>query len=185
MADARRYSRATVFALAALGGGWCYWPSPPCKTPVTVVVNGDPVANLQIAHIRAANPNGPRYDPNMTDDQRRHFSNVVLLCTPHHNVVDKIHPEYYPIATLEAWKRDRESGGIDRLNGLSELTEDRLQDIVNAATERSIAEIKEAIARVKVIDPDSAELLALAANRLAPDNTETLYEAAHLISKEI
>ena len=36
----------------------------------------------RIAHIRAASALGPRYDEAMTDEDRRAFDNLVLLCLP-------------------------------------------------------------------------------------------------------
>ena len=56
-------------------------------------MDGDvPAIKVQIAHIRAANKNGPRFDANMTDDERRAFPNLLLLCTYHHASVDGKRP---------------------------------------------------------------------------------------------
>lgn len=52
-------------------------------------MDGDlPVVTAQIAHIRAARPDGPRYDDPMTDDERHAFRNLILLRTFHHASVD-------------------------------------------------------------------------------------------------
>jgi HNH endonuclease len=130
MPGPRDYARSTIFSLATLGEGKCYWPKPPCNAPVTVIINGGPVTNLQIAHIRAAKSNGPRYVPDMSDDERRSWKNLILLCTPHHTMIDKLKPDDYSIEDLEKWKSDRETGGLARLKGLSDLTEDRLQEML-------------------------------------------------------
>src|SRR5436309_2288498 len=112
MPGPRAYNRATIFTLATLGQGTCYWPEPPCKVPAIVHIQGEPVINLQIAHIRAAEPNGPRYVPAMSDDERRSWRNLILLCTPHHNMIDKIKPDDYPVEKLEQWKSGRETGNL-------------------------------------------------------------------------
>ncbi len=65
----RDYLVGTERALYAFARTTCYFPG--CKTPVIVFVEGEPVSNAQIAHIRGANPGSPRYDPAMTDDERR------------------------------------------------------------------------------------------------------------------
>jgi hypothetical protein len=39
--------------------------------PVIAFVEGEPVSNADIARICGANPGSPRYDPSMTDDERR------------------------------------------------------------------------------------------------------------------
>jgi len=38
----------------------------------------------QVCHIEAASPNGQRFNPNQSDEQRRAYENLVLLCYPHH-----------------------------------------------------------------------------------------------------
>lgn len=130
MVDPRGYRAGTRAALALFSQGHCYFPS--CKVPTFVFVDGEPMINYQIAHIRDAKP-GNRYVKDMTDEERRAFNNLVLLCQPHHTEVDKVHPEKYSIATLESWKAERESGGVAQLRGLDGLTEDRLADMIREA----------------------------------------------------
>ncbi|MFE4513145.1 hypothetical protein ACFRMQ_02955 [Kitasatospora sp. NPDC056783] len=48
----------TVAGLLTLARGRCYWPA--CKEPTVRMIEGDPVQNLQIAHVRALEDNGPR-----------------------------------------------------------------------------------------------------------------------------
>jgi hypothetical protein len=119
MTGSRDYSRTTIFALARLGGKTCYWPDPPCPIPVMVFIDGQPVRNVEIAHIRAANPNGARYYSQMTNKERSDWPNLILLCTPHHNMVDKIRPKDYPAEVLEKWKLNREKESAVALNMLS------------------------------------------------------------------
>jgi hypothetical protein len=73
MADPSYISRSVAMSLAMVSGGTCYWPDPRCMKPVTEDVNGDKVLSVQIAHIRAARPDGPRYVKDMTDHDRRRF----------------------------------------------------------------------------------------------------------------
>jgi hypothetical protein len=64
-----------------------------------------PVLNSRIAHICAASELGPRYDEAMTDEDRRAFDNLVLLCLPHAEQVDlKALADRYPVETLRQWK---------------------------------------------------------------------------------
>lgn len=178
MSGPRDYARSTIFALATLGEGRCYWPQPPCSVPVTVFIDGEPVSNLQIAHIRAAKANGPRYVPSMSDDERRAWSNLILLCTPHHNMIDKLKPNDYSIEDLERWKNERETGGLARLRGLNDLTEDRLQEMIAYSVKEAHREIRAMLDQSKPIDPDAAMLLSEAARHLNITTAETLYEAS-------
>lgn len=71
-----------------------------------------PVLNSRVAHICAASVNGPRYDATMTDEDRRHFSNLVLLCLPHAEEIDlPALVDRYPPDTLRAWKVEAERVG--------------------------------------------------------------------------
>lgn len=106
MPGARDYTDTTRTALAVLSRGSCYFPG--CERPVIVMLDDEPYVDVQIAHIYDANV-GNRHDPNMTDDQRRDFSNLILLCKPHHNLVDKRHPDRFPAQVLRAWKSEREA----------------------------------------------------------------------------
>jgi hypothetical protein len=127
----RDYAAATERALYAFSGTTCYFPD--CKTPVIVFVEGEPFSNVEIAHIRGANRRSTRYDPAMTDDERRSFPNLILLCKPHHELVDKRHPDNYPRDLLSEWKAQREAGaGIDG-PALSALTEDHIIDLIEKA----------------------------------------------------
>lgn len=127
----RDYTQGTDRALYTFSAATCYFPD--CPTRVLVFVGGEPVSNVEIAHIRGAMPGSPRYDPSMTDDERRSFANLILLCTPHHKVVDRLHPDDFPAEVLAGWKAQHErAAGIDG-SVLSMLTEDRLLDLIEKA----------------------------------------------------
>jgi hypothetical protein len=103
----RAYSAGTSLALYALANGNCYFPD--CSARVVVFVEGHPVNNAQIAHVYGANPGSARYDPAMTDGERRSFANLILLCKSHHTLVDTVVPDQYDAATLLQWKAIREA----------------------------------------------------------------------------
>lgn len=71
----------------------------------------------------------------MTDEERRHWRNLIYLCTPHHQYVDRERPQDYPIHVLERWKADREQGPMAQLQGLSGLTEDKLREMIQHGAE--------------------------------------------------
>lgn len=106
-----RISEATVKQLYGSASSCAH---PDCDAPLIRYsdAHDTPVLNSQIAHIRAANADGPRFDPTMTDDERRLLDNLLLLCHSHHAEVDL--PELvdlYSVATLEAWRREQLQGG--------------------------------------------------------------------------
>lgn len=56
------------------------------------------------AHITAAAPGGPRYDPKLTKDQRRHHKNGIWLCGTHGKLVDS-DESHFTVEELLRWKR--------------------------------------------------------------------------------
>ena len=106
MASPHRYSSGQEKALFRMSTGTCYFPG--CKTPIITDVQGHPIVGVEIAHIRGAEPTSARYDPTMTDDERREISNLILLCKPHHTYVDVTAREEHPREILEEWKRINE-----------------------------------------------------------------------------
>lgn len=109
MADeARKYSAGTKAALFALGKGTCYFQR--CSKPVVEETEGQQLVAVQIAHIMGANEGSARYDPDMSDTQRAAFSNLMLMCTTHHKLIDGPMSDEYPAELLQNWKADHEPG---------------------------------------------------------------------------
>ena len=61
----------------------------------------------EVAHIAGLRPGSPRYDPNMTDDQRNHYDNLIYLCPTHHTLIDK-QAQNYSVEKLREMKRIHE-----------------------------------------------------------------------------
>lgn len=123
------YTSGARAALFAFSRRFCYFPD--CDVPVIRFVGDEPVVNVEIAHIRGALPAAPRYDKSMTDDERRAFRNLILLCVPHHKTIDRLHPNDYSPEKLTRWKHEHES--TEEIAILSEITEDRLEQLIEQA----------------------------------------------------
>lgn len=99
-------SPATIRALTTLSGNVCAFPG--CVAPLYDTAHGAWVG--QICHIRAKSPGGPRYDPNQNDLDRDSFHNLILLCSPHHKVIDD--PSQlakFTVEVLTQYKQEHES----------------------------------------------------------------------------
>lgn len=117
---ARQYKPSTVRRLDTLSGNQCCEPN--CKKPL-VAEDGISIVS-KICHIEAASANGPRYNPNMTDDDRRHYDNLILLCDEHHAIIDnKENESKFPKSLLVSWKREHEGKMIYKLRKSSVLKE--------------------------------------------------------------
>jgi hypothetical protein len=114
---ARQYTDSTVKKLFGLSGNKCY--NPECENNLISNRENNVIIG-KIAHIEAASPEGPRYRAEMTDDDRRHFNNLILLCDECHIIIDsKENESKYPVERLREWKRGHES---DRLMQISKNT---------------------------------------------------------------
>ena len=127
---ARNYTDNTVKQLYGLSGNAC--ANPECRK--ILIENG--IHFGEIAHIAAASSNGPRFDSNMDDDERRDFKNLILLCPECHIKIDK-DPKYYSTEVLRSWKNNHEKivvsneykSYLTRLNKLLNSSEIKKQDI--------------------------------------------------------
>lgn len=185
--DRKSIPAATEAALWALSNGRCYAPG----CPASVVVEVRPGAyrkNAQIAHIRGVR--APRYDPSLTYEQCALFTNLLVLCLPHHGEVDdrKTGEKNYPVSLLMQWKADHEGSNAQALAALGAVDEERLTSLLlevfsppvkrlqqitdqlektGTLTSRTVAELRQ-IVRVMADRPTrsdmfTAELLADAA----------------------
>jgi hypothetical protein len=69
-----------------------------------------------MCHISGEKPNSARYDANLTEDDRRDYENIIILCPTHHNMIDNLEPEFFTVEVLEKMKleAERHSESVDR-----------------------------------------------------------------------
>lgn len=86
-----------------------------CSNPacirLTVGAHSDPNKSYTIgiaSHIEAASRGGPRYNPNMTVEERRSIKNGIWLCSICAHTVDA-DPGIYTVELLKRWKKQAES----------------------------------------------------------------------------
>lgn len=72
-------TRETLRELYLKSGNRCAFPG--CKT---ALFNTKGIFVGQICHIEAAEPGGERFNNTQTNEQRRNYSNLVLMCYDHH-----------------------------------------------------------------------------------------------------
>jgi hypothetical protein len=97
------FTNATKDLLATRVGFRC--SNPGCRQP-TSGPQSDPTGTVNIgvaAHITAASPGGPRYDPALTVEQRRAAENGIWLCQTDGKLVDN-DAVRYTVECLKAWK---------------------------------------------------------------------------------
>jgi hypothetical protein len=101
------FSKPIIRMLASRVNYHC--SNPECRRPTLgPSSNENEFVNVgKAAHITAAAPGGPRYDPSLTHEARRAISNGIWLCAIHADQVDK-DADGFPVDLLRKWKHDAE-----------------------------------------------------------------------------
>jgi hypothetical protein len=100
--------------VAARVGNQC--SNPDCRA-LTSGPQIDPTKALNVgvaAHITAAAPGGPRYDPSLTPEERRHPDNAIWLCQNCAKLVDN-DPARFTVDLLRKWKAEAEKGASEQI----------------------------------------------------------------------
>lgn len=116
---ARKYKPSTVRRLDTLSGNECAHPN--CNKKL-IAEDGISIIS-KICHIAAASKEGPRFDERMTDEERRGFDNLILLCDEHHVMIDNRENESeYPTTLLKKWKKDHEKKILELISSKNLLS---------------------------------------------------------------
>jgi hypothetical protein len=114
---------STLKKLFALSGNRCAFPG--CAQAV-VNQRGDLIA--EVCHIEAANEDGQRYNPAQSDEDRRSFDNLRILCPTHHAVTDKVAVD--PVEWMRQMKQDHERRFVAHPLAIGDAQAARLYDQV-------------------------------------------------------
>jgi hypothetical protein len=101
MADSEP-SRSTIKRLFALSGNRCAFPK--CQAPMAL----DETLVGEVGHIKGKQPGAARYDRAQTPAERHAYENLILLCAPHHTVIDD-DEEAYTVERLRKMKAEHEA----------------------------------------------------------------------------
>lgn len=102
--------------------------------------DGDFIA--QVCHIEAANPGGERFNHNMTNEERRSYENLIILCHEHHIKTDNVN-EYT----------------VEKLRGMKRIHESKYKDIVFKMGESTVKDITK---KQKIKYPNSMDSINIA-----------------------
>lgn len=92
----------TIRRLFSLSGNLCYFQG--CHN-IMIDSSGNFIG--QICHIEAAMTGGERFNEDMSNEERRSFDNLILLCYEHHIVTDNV--DIYDVKSLKDMKYNHES----------------------------------------------------------------------------
>lgn len=103
-------------------GNVCAFPGCP-----HVMINIDGVMIGEICHIEAALPEGKRFNKNMSNEDRRAFANLILMCGAHHTLIDSS-AKTYPVAKVRKYKTTHEAKFAEITNTLGKRFSEQLLD---------------------------------------------------------
>ena len=117
----------------------------------------------KLAHIIAASPDGPRGDPILSPKLAKEASNIMLLCSRHHDLVDDRRLETtYTVEVLRGYKQRHEER-VERLTAIDE-------------TRRSVMLAVHIPVGDQPLNSDPTEIdLAMAAENLYPDDQRKVF----------
>lgn len=130
MVDRKPPTPTVVKRLFALSSNCCAFPD--CSNPI---VHGESVVG-QICHIKAEKPKGPRFDMNQSDEERRAYENLILLCRNHHKIIDD-DENTYTVEVLNEYKSHHESGHTVT----AELNDNQIASLIQTALEEIVSGI--------------------------------------------
>lgn len=99
-ASPNSHTQRRLFAASA---GYCQ--NPACTNELFIETTANSFHIAELAHVFAANDGGPRAKPELSEEERGAFENLVVLCSNCHTMVDKA-PESFPDKMILAWKRE-------------------------------------------------------------------------------
>lgn len=109
----------TLRELYLLSGNNCAMPN--CNN---VIIDSMGVVVGHICHIEAAMTDGARFNEDMSNDDRRSLSNLVLMCAGHHLQIDSLkNVSRWPLPDVRRLKADHEA----RFKGLDRSLEQRFK----------------------------------------------------------
>lgn len=114
------FSKPLRDTLARRVGFLCSNPGCQAATSGPHTERGKSVSLGVAAHITAASPGGPRYNPNLTNEERSSIDNAIWLCQNCAKLIDS-DASAYSLSVIYRWKVAAESNALRSLKGDSSL----------------------------------------------------------------
>lgn len=101
-ASPNAHTQRRLFASSA---GYCQNPS--CAKKLFDEAGGKRFLIAELAHVFAAQDDGPRPNAELSEEERGAFENLIVLCANCHTMVDKA-SDAFPDSLMKRWKREHE-----------------------------------------------------------------------------
>ena len=109
------FSEDTKRKAASRAGYHCSFPNCHAVTIGASMEGHDKISRTGVAcHICAAAEGGPRYDKQMTPEERKNIDNCIWMCQTHSKLIDT-DVATYTVEKLRQWKADAEEASAKAL----------------------------------------------------------------------
>ena len=182
--DPKRLSptKETLRELYSFSGNRCAYPD--CPRPILDI---DGTRRGQICHIESAMPGGERFNPDSTNEERRHVSNLLLMCDDHHTDTNDV--VAYPVERMRKIKSDHEARFREGWRSLVDEVKDWTQgavvqepthmsaffdfagvpdDLTDEEKEETRQLVREFAASLRTLTPPARQTLYIIVNRGKP-----------------
>jgi len=123
-ASPNAHTQRRLFASSA---GYCQNPS--CTEKLFNEVEGKRFLIAEMAHVFAAQDDGPRPNPELTEEERGAFENLIVLCANCHTMIDKA-SEAFPDAMMKRWKEKHEQKLSNMFGVLTFDDRESIRDVI-------------------------------------------------------
>ena len=165
MAKRKQPTEQTLKRLFSRSGNRCAFPD--CNK-IIAMDEGHLVG--EVCHIEAASKGGERYNHQQSDEERRSFENLIILCSVHHTITNDT--VKYTVDVLRKMKADHEAKFS---KGFYEVPQNIL--------DKSIAQFNGAISRVENNTEEILELLKSGRIPVQPRQEDLLPNIAEILKK--
>lgn len=122
----KEFSSSTKQVIAQRAGYHCSFPGCTCGTIGPASDSKKAVNVGEACHICAASPGGPRYDPNMTDEQCVSPENGIWMCRTHAAEIDR-DVIRYTVDELKKWKEEAEERANNNRTNYMSINSSRMK----------------------------------------------------------
>ncbi|KYJ87672.1 HNH endonuclease [Sulfurovum riftiae] len=133
----------------------------------------------EAAHICAAASGGPRYDENMTSEERKSIDNGIWLCSNCADMIDKDW-ERYPIELLQQWKKDADEFALNEMGKKLPTVDEPLELLMASMTGTGLQGLPTRLKNISLAASQYLESIdpRLAVNIVFDKNCTTFHFAA-------
>lgn len=155
-------TKDTLTLLFSLSGNVCAFPE--CTRSL---FHEDNTFVGQVCHIESANEGGERFNADSSNEERRLFSNLMVMCYEHHKVTDNV--EVYPTQRMRQIKAEHEN----RFRSApTYAAPDQIDRIAQIELQKSLVTIQDNTEKVLAVQQEHSQMIKQILAAVKNENTD-------------